>query len=270
MPVKTLFFTVVLMLLMISVAFATSCKPMQEHYYFVCSNSQCTGAFVVHDEPAFGMCGRREEITEFGPGVADYLASLLHNSGRVERDGIYEILFSLPDWHYKYSGMLEDLRERFPRHIRSRLKDGQDITSISSLEVVKELDESYGPEWLNYFSSDSSEENVKSHRQAFTHRAQIQLVKSIAWLSAKWLGFALLFAMLIHSTHLFYQRLYLPNPASRRRFIFPVLMQIVVLCLSTVALVYSSIDMWPSFLLFPAVMVILCTEGWSAIRKKHA
>jgi len=250
-------------LLLSTEAISLSCAGITEEFIFSCKGSVCTPEFQVSFKKSGGACARRPTILKINEDVGSYLHSeILHSS--TPEDGIYKLAIYFRYWRYEPTEDIERLKSTLLKEYGYKLLDqetGKKPTKLNEGSLLSSSLNGISFEFIDSFENTT----VKKLQAEKKSNQRTGLAKYFIYLLLYWGSFLLCFSGLVYSLNRFYKQLNTASIIDKKS----VVIQIVVLVISSISLVLMSWNPWVGTLLLPIVVFILIAEIWAIFRKKH-
>lgn len=258
-----------------TVSLATSCRGIENEYFVLCINGECTQGVESIKLPVSPYCSRQPEVAE-GPIWSLTLANrVLALKSESPRDGIYRFV-DRPYYHragnrissFEEFNEVKRIRERFSRYIEKAADE-----EMSFSDLIFTLDEE-SPDWFALYKEKASVSELNQIREDLISDARSNRVKRIVFWSIYWSCLILLLVAFVWSINSFYSRLHHRGDKPLLTSVKAPLVTQVVLFVLVFLLAIPGLGMADRFLPFlailPAIFFVLVAEIYQLIRLKLA
>ena len=190
----------------------------------------------------------------FSPHVAK-----LASSG----SGLYKLTIPFRYWKYEPITEIQRFRKKLNEEFYYLLTDSNTGGKSTELDVDKLLSNNVGGVSFEIVGllDDSIIHKIKGDR---TSDQYLGLAKYLLYVLIYWGGFLVCLSALVYSVNRFYKNLYLTSKVDKTSLVI----QSLVLVISSAGLMTFSWDIWIGVFLLPAVVVLLISEIWIVFTKK--
>ena len=235
-------------------AFSLSCAEINEEFYYSCEDSACTPEFQVSFKKSGGSCARRPIVIDDNESVSSYFSphvAKLASSG----SGLYKLTIPFRYWKYELITGIQQFRKKLNEEFYYLLTNPDTGEKSTELDIDSFLSSDVGGVSFEFVGllDDSIVHKIKENRVSDQY---LGLVKYLLYALIYWGGFLVCLSALVYSVNRFYKNLYLTSKVDKTSLVI----QSLVLVISSAGFMTISWDIWVGVFLFPAVVVLLICD----------